>query len=156
MSVADALHDWKQLAESALELRAVQKKVRDLHAIYDRARLEFELGMEELDESERATILSIMSIYDQQSEGGLADPAATATKKAPGQWLVNKVGNEGADGIAWGEVLDAWTAQFPDAPASALHGELHQQRDLFTKTGLGRKAILRLTSEGQNVFRNAK
>ena len=48
------------------------------------------------------------------------------------------------------------TAQFPDAPASALHGELHQQRDLFTKTGLGRKAILRLTSEGQNVFRNAK
>ena len=43
MSVADALHDWKQLAESALELRAVQKKVRDLQAVYDRARLEFEL-----------------------------------------------------------------------------------------------------------------
>ncbi|MDD4270881.1 MAG: hypothetical protein GXY25_00470 [Pirellulaceae bacterium] len=156
MSVADALHDWKQLAESALELRAVQKKVRDLQAVYDRARLEFELGVEELDESERATILSIMAIYDQQSEGGLVDPATTTAKKAPAEWLVNKVGNEGADGLAWGDVLDAWSAQFPDVPVSTLHSELHQQRDLFTRTGLGRKAILRLTPEGQSVFRNAK
>lgn len=156
MSVADALYDWKQLAESALELRAVRKKVRDLQAIHDESRLEFERGMEELDEDERATILSIMAIYDQQGECGPADPAANSGKKAPENWLVNKVGNEGAEGIAWGEVLDAWSAQFPDAPASALHGVLHQQRDLFVKSGLGRNAVLRLTPDGQNVFRNAK
>ena len=137
MSVADALHDWKQLAESALELRAVQKKVRDLQAIYDRARLEFELGMEELDESERATILSIMSIYDQQSEGGRADPARPPPR--PRQWLVNKVGNEGPDGIVWGG-SDAWTLSF--GTASALHGELHQQRTCSRRPA-SRKAILR-------------
>ena len=53
-------------------------------------------------------------------------------------------------------MLEAWATQFPDAPSGTLYSVLHQGRELFNKTGLGRKAVLRLTAEGQAVFRDAK
>jgi len=159
MAVSDALHDWEQLAESAFELRAMRERVRELEAVHDAARADFESGLEELDEGEREAILSIMAIYDQCSlDGGPSGDASerTSAKASPVSWLVSKVGNEGSDGVTWGEVLEAWTAQFPDVPSSTLYAMLHRRRELFGKTGLGKKAVLRLTAEGQAMFRDAK
>ncbi|HUT95022.1 MAG TPA: hypothetical protein VMY37_36540 [Thermoguttaceae bacterium] len=159
MAVSDALHDWEQLASSGFELRAMREKVRDLETVHDTARADFENGLEELVEEEREAILSIMAIYDQCSPENVpsADtPGRSSAKNSPLSWLVAKVGNEGSEGVTWGDVLEAWTTQFPDAPSSTLYSVLHQGRELFNKTGLGRKAVLRLTSEGQAVFRDAK
>ncbi len=161
MSVSDALHDWEQLATSAFELRTMRDKVREMELIHDSARAEFEGGLDELEEQEREAILSIMAIYDQypqpQDEPASDDDSDTScAKTSPLNWLVNKVGNEGSEGAAWGDVLDAWASQFPSTPTSTLLGALHQRKELFTKTGLGRKAVLRLTSKGQAMFRDGQ
>jgi hypothetical protein len=159
MSVSDALHDWEQLATAAFELRTMREKVREMEAIHDGARAEFENGLDELDEEEREAILSIMAIYDQCPQNDPSSEHASANscaKTSPLSWLVNKIGNEGSEGAAWGDVLDAWAGQFPNAATSTLLGVLHQRKELFTKTGLGRKAVLRLTTKGQAMFRDGE
>lgn len=157
MSVSDALQEWKQLAASAFELNVLRKKVGDLQAAHDSARMEFEKELEELEEEERETILSIMAVYDQYSQDDTSFAGASMAS-APNtsvlNWLVNKVGNEGVEGVAWGDVLAAWNTQYPHAPDSAVYTALYQHRELFTKTGLGKQAILRLTTEGQALFRD--
>ncbi|MHC4398442.1 MAG: hypothetical protein ACYTG0_02045 [Planctomycetota bacterium] len=156
MSVSDVLHEWEQLAASAVDLEGMREKVRDLQTVHDSARIEFENGLEELEDEEREAILSIMSLYDRHSQDDSSAPETSCSKTSPLTWLVSKVGNEGVEGVSWGDVLEAWTTQFPDAPGNTLHGVLHQRRELFAKTGLGRKAILRLTSEGQAVFSDGR
>jgi hypothetical protein len=156
MSVTDALHDWKQLAESAVDLKAAQEQARELQLVYERARAEFEEGMEDLDEDERATILSIMAIYDEQGTAVSGAATTESAKTDVRNWLVAKIGNEGPAGISWGDVLDAFVGRYPDTPTTALHGALHQGKELFTKNGLGRQAVLHLTPVGQTLFRDAE
>jgi hypothetical protein len=159
MSVSEALHDWEQLAASTLELSALRKKVGDLQAVHDSARIDFEKELEELEEEEREAILSIMAIYEQYSQGDVpcADASgASSAGNTASKWLVNKVGNEGVDGVTWGDVLEAWKNRYPDAPANAPYSALYQHKDLFSKSGLGKQAVLRLTTEGQAVFRESK
>lgn len=157
MSVSDALHDWKLLAESAAELKVVQENARELQRVYEEARVEFEQGMDELGEEERETILSIMSIYESQVGGSFSGIASDESLRSRGrQWLVAKIGNEGAEGTSWGEVLDAWATQYPETPVIVLHTVLHQGKDVFTKSGTGRDAVLRLTPQGQSLFSERK
>lgn len=158
MSVSAALQDWKELAASAAELTVLQRKVGEMQAAHFTARMEFESELEALEEEEREAILSIMAIYDQHSQ---ADPTAADVHESAGRgsvlsWLVNKVGNEGTEGVAWGSVLQAWHTQYPDSPTSTVYTELHRHPELFVKTGLGEQAVLRLTTQGQALFRGGK
>ena len=155
MSLANALHDWKQLATTTSELNALKKEAADMQAFHDRARMQLEEGLEELEEDERQSILSIMAIYEQcPAEGisGNGSPDTSGSKSAGLQWLVNKIGNEGSEGISWADIVEAWQAQYAGTPTSVIYGTLNQHNNLFVKKGLGKQAILKLTSEGQSMF----
>ena len=156
MSVCNVLQDWKELVTSAMEVKALQKTLADLEAAHDFARVQFEKELEELEEEEREAILSVMSMYEKCAQNGTllgngegTSPARISTLS----WLVNKVGNEGVDGIRWSDVLNAWSDQFDDATTTALYTTLSHHQQLFAKKGLGKRAVLRLTSEGQAMFR---
>ena len=156
MSVCDVLQDWKELATSAMEVKALKKSLADFQAAHDFARVQFEKELEELEEEEREAILSIMSMYEQCPQNGTSlnnAEVTTSAKRDALSWLVNKVGNEGVDGISWTNVLNAWSDQFGDATTSALYTTLSQHQQLFARKGAGKRAVLRLTTEGQAQFR---
>jgi hypothetical protein len=155
MSLADALHDWKQLATTSSELSALKKQVAEMQTSHDRARMQLEEGLEELEEDERQSILSIMAIYEQSpaEEISVSGPPETPSAKSVGlEWLVNKIGNEGSEGISWGDIADAWQTQYADTPTSAIYETLNLNNNLFVKKGMGTQAVLKLTGEGQSMF----
>jgi hypothetical protein len=158
MSVCDVLQDWKELVTSAMEVKAFKKRVAELEAAHDFGRIQFEKELEELEEEEREAILAVMAVYEQSAQNDTAltgGGPASPTKSNTLNWLVNKVGNEGVDGISWTNVLNAWNTQYPDASTSALYTTLNQHQELFAKKGLGKRAVLRLTNEGQALFRQS-
>ena len=155
MSLADALHDWKQLATTRNELSALKKQAAEMQASHDRARMQLEEGLEELEEDERQSILSIMAIYEQSpaEEVSSIGPSEAPSVRSVGlEWLVNKIGNEGSEGISWGDIAEAWQTQYADTPTSAIYETLNRNNSLFVKKGLGTQAVLKLTSEGQSMF----
>jgi hypothetical protein len=157
MSLTDALHDWKHLAATAFELNTLKKQVTDLQTAHDNAKIQFEEELEDLEEEERESILSIMAVYDQSALDGASSEAARETsgpRSTALQWLVNKIGNEGTEGITWADILDAWKSQYPDSSTSVVYATLCQHKNLFVKNGLGKRAVLRLTADGQSVFRD--
>ena len=102
MSVCDVLQDWKELVTSAMEVKAFQKTLGELQAAHDFARVEFEKELEELEEEEREAILTIMSMYEQCPKNGRSlGEGPSPAKSNTLSWLVNKVGNEGVDGIGF-------------------------------------------------------
>lgn len=156
MSVAAVLTDWKRLASSQLELNQLKKRLNELQSTQESTRQEFEKQLGDLESDEREAILAVMSVYEQ---GSLFD-APRSVEPAGGprnhalQWLINKVGNEGVEGIAWPVVQDAWQARYPDSPAASLFTLLKQHQEYFVKSGDGKQTTLHLTPEGQSRFLN--
>jgi hypothetical protein len=156
MSVSDTLQDWKELVTSAVQVATLQRKAAEVQAAHDFARMQFEKNLDELEDEEREAILSIMAIYDKQTQHNTSEEEAWATpsgKSGALTWLINKVGNEGVEGIKWTDALDAFHTQYPKASTSTLYTALNQHSQLFAKRGLGKRAVLRLTTEGQALFR---
>ncbi len=156
MSIAETLEHWKQFANTAARLTTLKKEVSDLEAEYENAQSQFKKRLQELPDSERESILSIMAVY--QAEGTSAAPEArenadrNGNGNTPLRWMLNKDGNEGTGGAKWDQILSAWQTQYPSASTDVLYSTLNSNEKLFSMTGEKAAAVLQLTPEGQSQF----
>lgn len=134
---------WKQLAENNVELTEVKNRLNQLENLVEAARNDFDETLDELKPTDRDAIFSIMSVYEQHesSEDEL-------------QWLVNKLGNEGVEGISWSKLFTAWQQRYPEHSRVDLGLVLRQHQRYVVGLEEGSQEIYRLTPEGQALFLN--
>ena len=154
MSITEALQDWRELAIAAAELNALRRRVAQVESEHDAARSAFEREVEKLDDPDREAILAIMNVYDANSAGAEGSSRGEESRSDVLRWLLNKVGNEGINGIRWGDLLELWKKQFPDRSTTVLYSVFHSQCELFERVGDRKDAVLKLTPKGHAVFLN--
>ena len=143
LSIQNALHTWKQLAENNVELTEIKARLQQLEELVEAARVEFDETLDDLNATDRDAIFSIMSVYEQQqlSEDEL-------------HWLVNKIGNEGVEGIGWSTLFAAWQQRYPQNSRVDLGVILQRHARYIASLEEDAQGVYRLTPEGQALFLN--
>lgn len=143
LSIQNALQTWKQLAENNVELAEVKARITQLESLVEAARNDFDETLDELNPTDRDAIFSIMSVYEQH------EPSDDEL-----HWLVNKIGNEGVEGIAWPTLFAGWQQRYPEHSRVDLGLVLRRHQRYVVGLEEGSQEIYRLTPEGQTLFLN--